>query len=1179
MSGSTPFYGLAYFTYGDELGDGINVQKEIDRFLVIDKQLFGLYAIFGDGVISGWEITERDNIGSNSIAVDITPGIGIISSLAVQTESTGEILDLPPNETFDIYAVITSGTVRTRRVDFVWSRALLSRNAIRLARVQTNENGIISIDQNYKEEISFLEFIKDEVSKHKHRGSPSKIDLQTETRNQLPGARVEDLDAAKITTGRFDSSRIPRLDHNDLDNNGLLTHAALDSFVRMINSGNRQLLGEVAAVNTMKLITTQYYLSNSLGIILDNVIDFPNLYLCYPGISSNKYIDFESSTANISLSSNCISGKPVEEGSITSIFWDSDSSFLSAYEKQNVTIARNSVTLTRGGGSSNQIENFEQVPRAGVPIPGFSTLIEITTDKIGVTSEDSSSLKTQGFYSGKFETERESRIIYKRTLTQNRDWSLYDELVLDVKSLSISHGAVYMYFINGEGDSKKQSQSYLVLGQDEITDNVDPSFNGFERRVFDISKESKNDIREIVFYTDDTITKHVFWIDNIFIRNQSLFPSRGFIKFRYSSGVPVVFNSVNFDAVIPEECDVRVRIRTANSPSLISRAVFTPLINSGDVFSLYGTDAEIEVVLIPNSDRTVTPSLDNLELQIIVSSDINGFNISTAQEWDRGSYINQKQVVDEFNSQYSKIVLQEPISVGNIYYSYQNGINENNPDGTAVYGFRGLLFRTLLSPKQAINIASDSVSLGFNDPFSVYRLSSENFVIADTSNDRVVEVTPSGDFVRGFGSHNAVDASYFYPLTATYNQRKGVLTLCFSQEINYQDIDITKIKLWIGSANILLGAQDEILESGKNYKILEIKLTNDKVEQLQDPDFDVYIDILSGFLPTPFDYPESARRLVTNKGLLVFIGDFVYINDIKRPVFANIAKNKNWIICNSKIEEEKIDSSINSSLTIKVGETTDFTVTVDLPGEGYELRWERNIPAAIQDIVSFSAPIPGNVATVTINSPNDTQIRTWQLVFTAVYIESATGNTIATTTNSLILNIVAAEDTTETEQNDVASLVEINSENEEIVFSYNEITFSDFTLGSVFEIDFEKILISGLVKETDSLPVPSGGNGVETYEEQAIRKLENYRGKCIVLNRRDKTISFEYLASDNSYPSDAVLDDNSNVVIAETSFIGNSGRIIKVDSFGNIVWQIGGGLFSKINDVRAKISGDIIIST
>jgi hypothetical protein len=51
------------------------------------------------------------------------------------------------------------------------------------------------------------------------------------------------------------------------------------------------------------------------------------------------------------------------------------------------------------------------------------------------------------------------------------------------------------------------------------------------------------------------------------------------------------------------------------------------------------------------------------------------------------------------------------------------------------------------------------------------------------------------------------------------------------------------------------------------------------------------------------------------------------------------------------------------------------------------------------------------------------------------------------------------------------------------------------------------------------------------------------------------------------------------VVVAETSFIGNAGRVVKVDSDGNIVWQISGGLFAKVNDVRAKLNGDVIVST
>ena len=66
--------------------------------------------------------------------------------------------------------------------------------------------------------------------------------------------RLEGIDASKITSGQFDIDRMPLLDHNDLDNNGLLTHAALDSFVNSLSQNNKELLGEIASTNLLKSI-------------------------------------------------------------------------------------------------------------------------------------------------------------------------------------------------------------------------------------------------------------------------------------------------------------------------------------------------------------------------------------------------------------------------------------------------------------------------------------------------------------------------------------------------------------------------------------------------------------------------------------------------------------------------------------------------------------------------------------------------------------------------------------------------------------------------------------------------------------------------------------------------------------------------------------------------------------
>lgn len=1177
MSGLTPYYGLAYFTFGDNLGDGINVQREINRFLLIDKQLFGLYSVFGNGAISGWDVSSSNNFGANTISVSVSPGVGIINSLAVQTSTNIQISDLPSNDSFDIYAVLTSGTVRSRDVKFIWSRTLPGLNAIRIARVTTSDTSVSNIDSTFREEIGFLEFIKDEVAKHKHRGTPSKIDLQIETKNQLPGSRVEDFDAAKIVSGRINPARIPQIDHNSLANKGLITHAGLDSFAKLITSGNRELLGEVSSVNIMKLITSQYYIADNLNMNLSDIIDFPNLLICYPGITPNTILDIEASTANINVSSNCISGKPVQQGAITSVIWDTTQSFNTATFKQNVTIARNSVSLTRGGGSSSSVETFDKVSRAGVPIPGFGISVQITSDTIAVNSDDTQ--KTEGFYSAKFTTERDYRILYTKTVSQNNDWSIYDELLLDVKSLSINHGAVYMYFVNGSGESAEKSQDYLILGPGEITDNIDPSFDGFERRSFDISDAVKDNITQIVFYTDDASTNHVFWVDNIFLRNQSLFPPSGIARYRYSGGSSVLFSAINYDASIPDGCDLRIRVRSANSSSLLSRSVFTKNLRSGDVFSLQGTDAEIEVVLVSNEERNLTPTLTKIELQIIVDSEITGFTISSADQWSKGSFVNTKYSEDEYNRFVQKITIEEPISVGDLYYSYQNGISQNDPNGVPVAGFKGVLFKDLLSPSQAINISSEQYSPGFSKPFSVYRLKNKRFIIADTDNDRVIETLPNGEFYRGIGSHLVSDGENFYPLTSVYNPRKGVITVCFSQEIDSAKIDLTKMKLWIGNAGILFGNNDEILDNGKNAKILEILLSDDKAQQLENPLFSVSVSFSEGFLPTSFVYPTSAKLLLGPRGLPVFIGDFVYSDDIRRPVFANILENGNFIIGNSSIKQDDSEGASDYLLTVVVGDSKKFTIQADTAPAGASTRWEVDIPQKIQSIVTFSTKNSAREMELSVNSPTSEEVRDWKIFITIAYVNTSTGETISTTKKTLVLKIQNTETQTPENENDVPSVVEINFENETVHFNLDAIKFSDFTLGSVFEIDDEKFLISGLVANSESLPFSEDTSSFETYEEQAKRKLSGYSGKTIIISRLDGSITFEYNAADNAYPSDAIVDSSGSVVIAETSFVGNSGRVIKLDDYGNIVWQIGGNLFSKINDVRSSLNGDIIVST
>lgn len=1172
MSGSTPLYGMAFFDFRDRLDTQPNIQKEIERFMLIDKQLYGMYLIFGNGVIDGWDVLPNTQSNNLSIAVDISIGNGIISYLACETTVPTTLYDLPANDQFYIYAVIRSGTVIDRSVEFIWARTSPGANSVRLARVTTGSSGVDTVDSSFKDEINFLEIIKEEIQKHKHRGSPSKIDLQTETRNQLPGARIENFDASKITSGRFGESRIPQLDHNNLENNGLLTHAALDSFVRNINAGNRQLLGEVTASNMIKQLIFAAYKDSSA---IEHVV---NLLPVIPGVTPTSYIDFDNSTANISLSTGCISGLPSHTGQITSVTWDTTSAFLTAYDKSQVAIATDSVSLLRGGGSSKTIENFELVPQAGVSIPGFSVDTQIIQDNLTITSENAESFKIEGFYSGKFNTDREYRALFIKEITSNNDWSIYDELVLDVKSISVSHGAVYMYFVNGEGESAVNSQIYLVLGEDEVTTNPDPLANAFERRSFTISDEQRSNIKKIIIYTDDIKTKHVFWIDNIFIRNQALYPPTGFIKLRYSGGVNVNFNSVSYESSLPDGTSIRVRVKTANSPLLLNRASFTPSLNSGDVFSRDGTDAEIEITLYSNESKTLTPSLTSVSLQMIVSSSQEGFIINEADEWDRGEYINTSRETDQSTLR-SYVSIAPNVPVGDFYYSFKNVISQTDPDKNSVCGISGLSLP--VSPKQALNYASSQGQIGLYKPYSVYRLDNTNFIIADTDNDRIVEINRDGTFVRGIGSHNESSSDYFYPLTATYNSNTGILTSTFTKPINTSTTNKKQIRLWIGNSYIDLGTNDEIMSQTINSRILQILLSTDKQEQLNQTASNVYVDFRPGTFTETFNSTTNLQQLYGAKGLSVFIGDFTFIEGISHPIFANQMSNNNWVVGNSEIVVETPGSQDTRIVQrVAIGTSTSFTAQVPAQPTGVAVSWEVNIPADLQGVVTYSGP--NNIVTVNINNPTSAQIREWTIPIIAIFRNATTGAEIARDQKTAILVIYdPAQSGSTTTTNPISSMFEINMENKTIEFSYSGLVFSDFSLGSIYEVDSNRFLVAGLSETEDPMnpatqtPPPLD----ETFEQQAARKLNNYRGKLLIVDKSTKAISFEYTSPDGSYLSDAVVDNNGFIVAAESTFANSNGRIIKIDEFGNIVWQIGSGLFAKINDVRSQYNGNVVIST
>lgn len=905
MAGSTKFYGMAYFDFGDRLDAPLNVKKEIDRFVLIDTQLYGLYNVFGNGVINGWTVTDNGVTDSTGISISVSSGTGIIKFIATETVSPVIVDGLPPNSTLLVYAALIEDTVINRVVDFTVSTTeLSSKNMIQIAEVVTGNSSVKSINNDIRDLIGFKEIIKEEIDSHKHRGMPSKIDLAEETKNQLPGSKIQDFDAAKITSGTFGGDRIPILDHSDLENSGQLTHAALDSFVRTLSENNRQLLGEVASTNLLKLVLFHKY---------DDVnVDehFINELAIIPGISPDEFIDTDSSSAYINFDTHCISGLPPASGEFVSIKWANKTAFNNAFKTTNINIIGDSVILDRSESSKEFIDDFEDSAQLGLSLTGFSKEAVIVSDSLNATYESADTLKTQGFFSGKFTTARDYRAVFTKTFSDARDWSRFDTLSIDIKTISVTHGPVFAYFVN---DGSK-SDVFLLLSEDEITDSSEN--NDFVTKVFDIIGQDRSEVTSFVIFTDDTDSGFEFFIDSVFVNNNSLFKPQGTVRFRFNTSSPVTFHSLFFDAETENSTSVRVRAKVANSSGLLNRSGFTLFLKSGEVFALPGSDIEIEVTLLSSEDNLSTPKFNSLELRLITQADANGFDIISKSDWSLGDTSNVK--ITPTIADFALVELGDLINVGGMYYSNADAIIEIDDNKVGERGFSGP--KMPISPIQAKNWSNVS-SKKFEEPVSVARQFDQTYIIADRDNDRILQVDNEGNLVKGFASVDVAD-EVFYPMCSVYNPETEILTVVVSQPLDSSSIDVSAFSLFIGSNKVPLSSADVIRKTSKNNQIIEIKLTSDKAAAIGVATSGLFLNFESTAFGIDVEFSDDSSAIMGFKGMAVFVGDLTYMDDISSPIFCDILENGNWIVCNSTINFETDDSDSSSGQGSTAGQET-----------------------------------------------------------------------------------------------------------------------------------------------------------------------------------------------------------------------------------------------------------------
>lgn len=1078
----------------------------------------------GSGVISGWQVTAE-----TTFSISISEGTGNINFMAGRTEFPSTITDLAPNSVNYVFARTKERTRFAEDVEFILSptRDIQDTRFLLLAEVVVGPLSIERIDNSIRQEITFLELIKAAIKAHKHRGgslNPSKIDLTSEVKGQLPAFRIADFDAEKITTGTFDLARIPLLDHQQLQNIGLLTHPQLDTFVKTLETSNKELFGEVSTVNLLQLILAAkliYDDPSSPFHVSERTFDqnMVNEIAVIPGITPNTFIDFDNTTAQVDLENHFIKGITPTSGTSFYVNYDTTLAWNSAYSRENVVVVGNSVTLAFNEDDQSNIAMIEGFESATSPnqvlsnpndggIELFRRETVITSDTAKITAQGVATDVIEGFYSGKFRHQQSFRVQYKKEFSAAQDWSTYDSFMLNIKCLANIHGAIKIFFYNSQNE---KSAEFVILEEDEITSNDDPSANGFELRTINTALLSfRDDIKGFVILSDDTTNPFHFFIDFIRIQRAILLPDNGNLVLRYSTSLSVTFSQIEWSSTEPAGTEIRVRARSASGSVFLTRAQFTPYLNSGDLLNLSGTDLEIEIEFTPDNDRLQAPTLHSLRILVLTEAEIDGFKIDTFDTFSRGE--SQNITI----SNVPNVSLDTPVYVDSYYFCLGNSVSqvheENNDSGKFVQGELAIFANNApIAPNQIFNAVENNegrVSISrFFEPRSVVRQTGRTFIVADTFNDRVLEYSEDGVLLKGLGSINYQHSSKIFPISAAVDIRTGILYIVWSKRISFATVDVDKIILQSNTRRVqlienfdkIMGlSTSELQQVSAEGQIMPIHLSlqnSGLIEQLGTENSFAFVsnDVISTGLNTDSVFYQ---RIATALGIPLYIGNFAYIDGISSPTYANKNNHGNWIITNASIGVKDFDLPGNLDESLAKNDNVSPIVEID----------KNNILVFSSDKMEFSPFIPGR----------------------AQYID-----------DNLIL------------------LGGIKPGGE---------------LGSVEENEFNFRAINGTDEE--KLHKKNILNSLFFGNSQNPKK-----GAILVLDRRSGATTFEFTSSEGLLVSDVDIDPVTGYYVAAESSFKKSGRVIKLDSSGNIVFTFGEGIYSILNDISVQHDGSLVIST
>jgi hypothetical protein len=419
-----------------------------------------------------------------------------------------------------------------------------------------------------------------------------------------------------------------------------------------------------------------------------------------------------------------------------------------------------------------------------------------------------------------------------------------------------------------------------------------------------------------------------------------------------------------------------------------------------------------------------------------------------------------------------------------------------------------------ISPVQA-RYWNASSSRGFKTISSVVRRFDNSFLVADMENNRVLQVDRNGNLVKGFGSTYSTDTN-FYPLSAVYNSTNQVLSAAFTKAAVVSDI--TKISFWIDEASqIVLTSEDTVLNNNKSgNKILEIQLGDDTAVRLLNATSDNLTVSFADDTGGAFTDTIIANEGMTKQG---------------NAIFSSLGRLKCFV--------------------------GDFTF-----------------------IDNIKHPI----------GIYETSENNWIILNSSIYYGGPDQGTGVIPDPTEKTDLEAASAT-------VPSIVEIDPDNvsdttDKLISS--DVTFSDYTLGGIYEYTTnQNFVVAGIEKSDSAINVGTGQDLLDIYENAdppedtplsvqfraaGVDALSEYVGRIFVIDKVNSRKQVMYSCPDGLYASDVDSYDNGDLVVSESALSDASGRLVRIDSFGNITWSYGAGTFHIINDSKVISDDNLIIS-